>query len=368
MAVDTTSFREVFIGRFDDLKAVFRVLREFFSDTKFYGYKYSNNNVVFDEINIVDEIPFNISDIQRPGFYRVSHGYRFRHSYCSPKDFLLPSEHRLLTVSQSYEFIEDIESIDSSIVFFGIKSCDRKAIDILDRILYGKNPVYTKRRDSVKAIVVEECLEPGETCFCSAVNSGPTISKGFDIAYAKLDQDTILFKYGSLVGEKILRSIGLREADEDIIKIYLGMVEKAVSIMRSRIPDVEDIQKVLVKIVADKDLWDEITSRCVGCGNCNYVCPTCFCTEVVDRVEESFSTRVGVRIGCLTYIYGLVSGGHFRQELYTRYRHFVLHKYLFYLKQVGDIGCVGCGRCITWCPVGIDLRDTLKRLSEVEER
>ena len=367
MAVDVDNYGEVFVGDLDDLKVVFKLLRDFFDNVKFYGYKYHNGKVVFGEISGVDEIPLAVSDIQKPGFYRVLPGYRFRHSHCSPKDFLLPPEHRVLTVSQNYEVVEDIESMDSDIVFFGIKSCDRKAIDILDRILYNKHPVYTRRRDSVKIIVVEECLEPGETCFCSAVNAGPTISKGFDIAYARLDQNTVLFKYGSSVGEKMLRSIGLRKAGKDTIKVYLDMVEKAVSITKSRIPDVKSIQGILREVASDRDLWEEVSSRCVGCGNCNYVCPTCFCTEIDDRVGNGFSTRVGIWIGCLTYTYGLVAGGHFRRELFTRYRHFVLHKFLFYPKQVEDIGCVGCGRCITWCPLGIDLRDTLKRVAEVRK-
>jgi ferredoxin len=354
----------LFVGGFKDLGTVVKLLQEDLGGVRLFGYKLHNDRIEFGEMKDFDEIPTTVADIQKPGYFRISStGYRFRHSFSSPKAFLLPPEHSILTVSQGYEIVEDGDG-EMGVVFLGIKPCDRKAMSILDGILYGKSPVYTKRRDSIKAIIVEECLEPGETCFCSAVKAGPTISSGFDIAYARLYKDTLVFKYGSSLGEKILVKAGLQKAQDSHVKAYFEMVANAISMMNSRISRVEELQKALKERIGDKSFWEKVSSNCVGCGNCNYVCPTCFCTEINDIVEEGYSKRIGMWLGCLTYTYGLVAGGHFRQELYTRYRHFVLHKFLFYPKQVGDVGCVGCGRCITWCPLGVDLRDTLNLLVE----
>lgn len=358
----------LFVGDFGDLEVVARLLQRVLGNVKLLGYKLHNGEVRFGEVDDVSEVPTNVADVQRPGHYRLTPGYRFRHSFSSPKAFLLPPEHTILTTSPNYGVVEYDSSPECGVVFFGVKPCDRKAVEILDRVIYGKNPVYTKRRDAVRAIVIEECLEPGETCFCSAVNAGPTVSTGFDLAYARLHKDLYIFKYGSPLGERVLSRARLRRAEESHVKEYAEMVGKAVSTMNARVPNIRDVQKALNEEINDRRFWEEVTSKCVGCGNCNYVCPTCFCIEVEDVVEGDRSRRVGIWAGCRTYTYGLVAGGHFRRELYTRYRHFVLHKFLFYPKQVGDVGCVGCGRCSTWCPLGLDLKDVLKHLTEVKTR
>jgi ferredoxin len=356
---------EFFIGGLKDFEVMIKVLQRLFNDVRFFGYRVSGDRVVFSELSSVDELPLKVSDVQRPSYYRLVPGFRFRHASVSVKNYLIPPEHTLLTVSQDYNILGYGDDLNGNVILLGIKPCDLKAINILDRIIYGKNPIYTKRRDVIKAIIVEECLEPSENCFCSVVNSGPIVESGFDIAYARLTEDIIIFKYGSSLGEKVLSRVGLKKADEVHIKKYLELVDRATSVMNSRVPNIKDIQKVLKERISDKGLWEELSLRCVGCGNCNYVCPTCFCIEIEDRVEGNYSKRVGIWTGCRTYTYGLVAGMHFRRELYTRYRHFILHKFLFYPLRVGDVGCVGCGRCSTWCPTGLDLKESLSRLTEV---
>lgn len=346
-----------------------KYLRQRFNGVTFMGYKLQNSTPVFGEIHSLSDMPIKVSDIQRPGYYELVAGYRFRLSYASPKWYLLPPEHSLLKVSPNYEVADVVDnSTPSRVVLFGIKPCDLSAIAVLDAILTSKHPVYTKRRSGVLAVIVEECLEPAETCFCSITGTGPTVLRGYDLAYARLDENTIVFKPGSVLGEEIAKTVGLKDAVQEQVEAYCSAVDRAVNIMAMRLPRLEVIQRDLEKSMRNEKLWRTLSEKCTGCGNCNYVCPTCFCVEIVDNVEESNTVRTAIWTACRAYTYGLVAGGHFRRDLYMRYRHFVLHKFLFYPKQTGGlIGCVGCGRCTTWCPLGLDLKETLLRVvKEVE--
>jgi ferredoxin len=332
------------------------------------GYALVDNTVEFSETKGLTDLPLRVSDIQGPGYYELREGFRFRHGFSSPKWYLLPPEHRLLVVTPSYEASDALNSSERRAVLFGVKPCDLRAITVLDKILLGKHPIYTLKRRSVVGIIVEECLEPGNTCFCALVGSGPTATSNFDLAYARLDENTVLFKPLSKLGYELVEALSLREAAREYVEAYYSAVERATSTMLKRAPSLREVVRALEKSINSEELWRSLSEECTGCGNCNYVCPTCFCTEIVDRVEETRSTRVALWAGCLTYTYGLVAGGHFRRELYTRYRHFILHKFLFYPRQAeGLLGCVGCGRCITWCPLGLDLREALSRVvREVE--
>lgn len=354
---------EVFVGSYSDLKRLIVILRKLDGVVDVVGYKVSGGSIVWGNISDVDDLPLNVSDIQGPGFFRVSRGTRFRHSFVSPKVFLNPSEQLLLMVSQNYEVKSVIAEVPK-VVLFGLKPCDVKSIEVLDSIL-GSHPLYARVRDAIAGVVVEECLEPGETCFCGAMSSGPSVEKGFDISYARVDENNIVFRCGSNLGRRILDELGLKEASRDIVEEYLKLIENTKTKTATRIPRVNDIQRALHSCIEDPSLWVTLSKNCVGCGNCNYVCPTCFCLEFVDEVvDEGSAKRIAKWIGCLTYTYGQVAGGHFRPQLYMRYRHFVLHKFLFYPKQIGLLGCVGCGRCITWCPLGVDLRKTLSEIAE----
>ena len=157
----------------------------------------------------------------------------------------------------------------------------------------------------------------------------------------------------------------LKPAMESEINEYLGKIrstrEKTSKAFNKAI---KDLQETLMIKAKDKDLWLKISENCIGCGNCNFVCPTCFCLEFDYFIDEkNQGVKTAKWTGCLLYSYGQVAGGHFRPELYTRYRHFVLHKLVFYPRQIEMLGCVGCGRCITWCPMGIDLRDSVNNAS-----
>ncbi|MEM1645299.1 MAG: 4Fe-4S dicluster domain-containing protein [Ignisphaera sp.] len=353
---------ELFVGRYEDLRSIIRILRDVVKGSKVLGYRVVGEGIGWGEISDINDLPLDFSDIQKPGFYRLSKGIRFRHSFVSPKLYLHPPEQLISLVLPNYRIVDYDLYIDK-VILFGIKPCDLRAISVLDSILgLNKHPIYTRMRSSIVGIVVEECLEPGETCFCGAVGAGPNVLQGFDIAYARFREDLVLFKYGSDIGKEVISRANLVKADRNIVSLYQEFIDRCRKTTETRIPNINEIKNALKKSMNNTQLWSRLSSKCVGCGNCNYVCPTCFCIEIEDIVSDGLSKRIAKWIGCLTYTYGQVAGGHFRPRLYTRYRHFVLHKFLFYPMQINYIGCVGCGRCITWCPLGIDIRDTLREV------
>ena len=352
---------QLYRGGIEDIINIYNTVKEFLK-ADVYGYKRYGNSLVFDFIESSSELPIDVHVVQRPGFYRVSRGFGFIHSSHSPKNLLYPFKQELFRVDQELN-IKTLENSLKPVILFGIKPCDVAAINVFDK-LFGNNfnPYYLNRRRSVVGIVVEECLNPGETCFCSTMGTGPDARNGFDLAFAKVDRDLVIFKAGSSLGEKIVAKANLQKASDDDVKRYEILLEEAKRKTNLGI-GVEDIQTSLEKSITDVELWRKVSEKCVGCANCNMVCPTCFCSEIVDDVVGDEAVRIMQLIGCLSYTYGLVAGGHFRKELYTRYRHFILHKFVFYPKQIGLFGCVGCGRCSVWCPVGIDIRETVKTVA-----
>ena len=310
------------------------------------GYWVNGDRVVFDRV-------------EEPGKLLI--GLPPRIPQHSPKYRLLPPEHVLLYVNRDYG-VELPKLAETPMVFFGVKPCDVAAIRVLDSILVARHPVYTQKRSLLKLIVVEECLDPLDTCFCGDVGSGPATKDYYDVSYAALG-DTVFFKAGTGVGVNLLRNIGLRKPSGPELDKYESALKRAAEKASNKVPGLIEIRKALASSVVNVDLWRDLSKYCLACGSCNYVCPTCFCTEIEDVIEGgSVSARVAKWVGCRTYTYGLVAGGHFRQELYTRYRHFALHKMVFYSEQVGVIGCVGCGRCSAWCPAGLDFKETLREV------
>ncbi len=282
-------------------------------------------------------------------------------SYLSVKSLLIPPISEYLRISPGFELIPPRYE-GRTTALFGLRSCDAVAIRVLDGVLMGRDPQYTALRKSVGVIIVEECVEPGQYCFCGDTRSGPYARENFDIAYAVLDRDVVVFRSGSNLGDEIISRLGLEESTPEISRRYIDAMREAERRASIGI-DVGGLEDSLRKVMKCEDLWRRLSELCVGCSNCNMVCPTCFCTEFATEVDLDGWTRIVRKwFGCLSYAYGAVAGGHFRPRLFMRYRHFVLHKFLFYPKQVGRIGCVGCGRCIAWCPAGLDIRKALEEV------
>ncbi|MCS7128389.1 MAG: 4Fe-4S dicluster domain-containing protein [Desulfurococcaceae archaeon] len=327
---------------------------------KVIGLRYVNKSLSYGELNSIDEAPLNVEDVQAPSSYKlVEEGAsgRFRHSFPSLKYFLYPPVQDVLYIGRDFSSREAKVDL-GDVALFGIKPCDLHSMKVFDGILMNRDPYYTSARSSIKIVVVEECVKPSKVCFCGSLGTGPWASDGFDVAFARLS-NSVVFKPGSSIGSDLLKRLNVKRASDETMYEYREAMDNALKSTKA-LPELTALNNALEKSMGSGELWTKVSRKCVGCSNCNMVCPTCFCTEFFDEVElDESAVRLRKWHGCLSYSYGLVAGGHFRPKLYMRYRHFILHKFLFYPNQVGLIGCVGCGRCITWCPLGVDIRETL---------
>jgi sulfhydrogenase subunit beta (sulfur reductase) len=248
----------------------------------------------------------------------------------------------------------------SPLAIVGARACDLAALAVHDRVLAGGpavDPDYAARRADL-LIVAVECAVASATCFCRSMSSGPEVTGGADIVLGELD-DGFVIRASSAAGRRVVEALVLAEADPvrvtavaaEVAGTRLAMLDDAVA------PDAREL--LLANL--DHPRWDAIAERCVACANCTLVCPTCFCTglTVESGFEATASTASRTWDSCFTEGYSQVAGGSFRPRHRDRYRQWLTHKFSTWWDQFGSSGCVGCGRCIAWCPVGIDVRDEI---------
>ena len=254
-----------------------------------------------------------------------------------------------------------------ALAFFGIRACDLAALDVLDRALGGPrapDPTWLANRGDV-FVVAAACANPGNTCFCASMGTGPWPDAGHDLAVAELHDEhrhEFLVEAGSARGEALLAELAGRPAAEADLAAAAASRRRAEASMGRRLdPD----HPPLAAARLEHPAWDEVAERCLACGNCTMVCPTCFCstTEDVTDLTGSRAERHRVWDSCFTLDFSHLHGGPVRSTVAARYRQWLLHKLVTWHDQFGTSGCVGCGRCITWCPVGIDLTAEVARLA-----
>jgi ferredoxin len=242
----------------------------------------------------------------------------------------------------------------------GVRPCDLAAIGILDRVLAGGahvDPNYSARRDGNLVIAVE-CTEPGATCFCTSMGTGPGAESGFDLAMTELVDGEVhrfLVRAGTPAGAEVLADLPRQPADEVTVRSAAGAVADAATHM-GRTMRTEGLPGMLAAS-RESPHWDDVASRCLTCGNCTMVCPTCFCTttEDVTDLTGDHAERWRRWDSCYDLDFSYLHGGSVRTSGQGRYRQWISHKLGTWHDQFGSSGCVGCGRCIVWCPTGIDI-------------
>lgn len=334
---------------------------------KTIGPRIQDGAIVYDELRSEKDLPIGMTDVQDGGTYRLEKrdapalfGYAVGpHSW---KRFLhLP---KLLlwraTKNGSGFELEKGPEQNSRMAFFGVRACELHAISIQDKIFMGGDyvdPFYTERRKNV-LIVAVNCGQPAGTCFCTSMNTGPKATCGFDLALTEVvekDRHWFLIEAGTEQGEEVVQELPLKEATEEEKSVAERVVARAAENM-GRTLETEGLRDLLVDNY-EHPHWDEVAGRCLTCANCTMVCPTCFCTTVEDVTDLTgeHAERWRMWDSCFTKDFSYVHGGSVRTSARARYRQWMTHKLATWVDQFGTFGCVGCGRCITWCPVGIDL-------------
>jgi ferredoxin len=323
--------------------------------------------IVYDEVASMADLPAGWTDRQEAGRYRLERraddalfGYAVGPQ--SWRRFLQQPMQRMWQAHRTDNgfTIAAAEDTAPKLAFLGVRACEIHAIAIQDKVFvqgpYVDMDYQRRRRDNF--IIAVNCSQAGGTCFCVSMNTGPKVDAGFDLALTELldgSEHRFLIETGSEAGAALLSGLQHRVALPEDIAAATAVVARTAGSM-GRTLDTGGLKELLQGNPTHPQ-WDDVASRCLACANCTMVCPTCFCTTVEDHTDLTGQTAERVRRwdSCFTADFSYIHGGSVRPQTKSRYRQWITHKLASWIDQFGTSGCVGCGRCMTWCPVGIDI-------------
>ncbi|MBB5916729.1 ferredoxin [Nocardia transvalensis] len=338
------------------------------------GPQVRDGAIVLDELESGSALPAGWGVEVSPGRYRLRErgdNAVFAHSAGpgSWKQFLHPPRRKIADIDADLDPVAADEAPVRS-AFLGVRGCDLASIAVLGRVLGdGDYPdsSFARRRAGLFVVAVN-CTEPGGTCFCASMGTGPGVAAGFDLALTERIDDAghrFLVDIGSATGARMMTELDVRQADPSEITGARDAVTAAQEHMGRTMPGVD--VRALLRDSRESPHWQEVASRCLTCANCTMVCPTCFCTttEDVTDLTGDHAERWEHWASCFELDFSYLHGGSVRQSGSSRYRQWLTHKLSTWHDQFGSSGCVGCGRCIAWCPAGIDLTAEVGRLAEL---
>lgn len=355
------------------LQALFDVLRA--RGYRLIGPKVRDQAIVYDDLETIGDLPRGWTDQQDGGRYRLMprgddalFGYAVGpHSWKAFLHVPIQQLWRARRGADGQVAVTAEPECDERLAFIGVRACELAAIAIQDRVLMGGahvDPHYRARRAGAFLVAVN-CSVAGGACFCASMNTGPAVSSGYDLVLTELldgEGHRFLIEAGSAAGGEVLAELPRAEARAADIAAAAAVVERTAASMgrRMRADDLHDL--LLANL--EHPRWSQVADRCLSCGNCTMVCPTCFCTSVEDTSDLAGEESARARrwASCFTLDHSHVHGGPVRQSVRARYRQWMTHKLATWTDQFGASGCVGCGRCITWCPVGIDITEEVQAI------
>jgi sulfhydrogenase subunit beta (sulfur reductase) len=336
--------------------------------------------IVYDGLHSVEDLPVGWTDEQEGGIYRLRKrndnalfGYVVGpHSW---KQSLHPPVIRLWQAKKSgkvFQIIEEKRTIPK-MAFLGVRACELRAIAVQDTVFLGGSfvdPLYKAAREGVFVVAVN-CGQAGNTCFCASMNAGPKAMTGFDLALTEILEGTdhyFVVEVGTELGAEILRELSCRPTSK-LEEEKAATVQAKAAAQMGRSMDTSDIKGLLYANM-EHPQWEAVAARCLSCGNCTMVCPTCFCTTVEDitDLKGEHAERWQKWDSCFTMDFSYLHGGSIRTSIKARYRQWMTHKLGTWIDQFGSSGCVGCGRCITWCPVAIDITEEVRSIRATDIR
>ncbi|MGA2924328.1 MAG: 4Fe-4S dicluster domain-containing protein [Candidatus Sulfotelmatobacter sp.] len=333
--------------------------------------------IVYDKVESVDDLPAGWTDEQEPGRYRLKRredealfgyavGPQSWKKYTHPSELPLWSAERQ---SGTFRILNKEAKPERPYAFLGVRVCELAAIAVQDRVLLQdkyQDPIYGQHRQGA-FIVAVQCTGSAATCFCASMGTGPQMSDGFDLVLTELlgsKGGRFLVAAGSEPGAEILAQLESVPATAEDHQ-QAGTSVEAAARQQVRSIDTAGIKELLYENF-EHSRWDNVASRCLTWANCTMVCPTCFCTSVEDvtDITGDHAERWRRWDSCFTQSFSYIHGGSVRTTAKARYRQWMTHKLASWIDQFGSSGCVGCGRCITWCPVGIDITEEVRAIRE----
>ena len=347
----------------DNLQVLLDLLQE--AGYRCIGPQVRDHAIVFDELTDVDQFPQGIIEQQAPGSYRLEQTgstYYFqwttgpqgmKPAVFTPRELLWSS---VKTADGTVQFTEAAPNVTKTAVI-GVRACDIAALYIQDKHFLhdsGKDPYYLARRQQLLLIAVN-CTRSAPTCFCTSTGDGPRVSYGYDLVLTEL-VDGFLVEALSQHGSDLLKQLPTEDASAQQIKTGNQAIDQA-SAQQRQLPS-RNLREALFNNL-EHPRWQEVAQRCLSCGNCTAVCPTCFCHSESDvtALDGGCSEHIREWDSCFTPNHSYIHGITIRASTSQRYRQWLTHKLGSWHDQYGRSGCVGCGRCITWCPVGIDITE-----------
>ncbi|MBT00467.1 MAG: sulfite reductase subunit A [Oceanospirillaceae bacterium] len=331
------------------------------------GPRVREGAMVYDDINHADQLAVGYTQTQEPGHYRLKAGSTVRQfAWANGPQALKP-----LTFAPREDLWCAQEQPDGSLKFhpaatdyepvavIGVRACDLAALRLQEQHFLDScaDPQFAVRRRSLFLIAVN-CTHPAQTCFCASTGDGPEVDQDCDLSLYETDEGFFVSAV-SPAGQQLALTLPLEHGDAELFKQACAEVTRAGEAQVRRVPAKNLRDSLFAQL--DHPRWKEVAERCLSCGNCTQVCPTCFCHSEtsVPSVDGHQTTHQRQWDSCFspghTYIHGIT----LRKETEQRYRQWLTHKFGSWHDQYGRSGCVGCGRCISWCPVGIDPTEEL---------
>ena len=288
----------------------------------------------------------------------------YRNPRMSPRSVVFPQCETLLTFDS--DTAADARGEYPDTVLFGVRPCDARAFSMLDKVFSWEgteDPYYLGRRDST-TVVSMACNAPGAACFCTSVGGAPHDETGSDVLVVDLGE-TVLLRGVTERGEELLKAFAgdAKAATAADIEAAKQTAETA----QEGLPDVKIPSDLAgLKALFDSEVWEEFALSCLGCGACTYSCPTCHCFDITDEEKRGVGQRIRSWDTCAFPLFTLHGSGHNpRPAKNARVRQRVLHKFLYCPENFEQAFCVGCGRCVSNCPTGVDIRKILGRVVEL---
>ncbi len=339
--------QECYVIKKDAVKAFLDSL----SDYTLHAPVREDETILFKEIKNTDDIIYDFSNAVK-----------------APKDVVMPQTETMLTITKGGKdslVVEEPESPDKSVVF-GIRPCDAKGIALLDQIFYEdkQDTYYVQRRENT-TIIALACNDPHRNCFCTSVGGAPNGKAGCDLLFTDIG-DAYFVEVVTSKGKKLITNKKLFKSISEADKKAKNAAHKEATRKLGDALDLKNFPEKLEKMFGE-EFWEKYALKCIGCGACAYMCPTCYCFDINDIDYKDVVKRVRTWDSCQFGNYTMHTSGHNpRPNKVNRVRNRVLHKFKYHVDNYNEIKCVGCGRCTTHCPVNMNLKAIIKELAEKE--